>query len=464
MEAFPFDPELLRRYDRPGPRYRSYPSAPRFTTAFGEEAFRRHALGSNAEPIPRQLSLYLHVPWCVIPCFHHGRDRIITRDLAPRRAYVERLVREIEIVSRLFDRDRDVIQLHLSGGTPDRLDIEALRELMISLDRHFHFSASSTRDFSIQLDPRLVRTGDAAAYAALGFNRVSLGIPVFDPEAQRALNREQSVEQILQVMADCRTSGFRSVHVDLVYGLPRQMLTAFARTLDRVLEASPDRLAVRGYAHLPEAFEAQRRIAAAELPDAGTHLAVLQLAIERLSAAGYRYIGMDIFALPGDDLARAREAGGLHRNFLGYTAHADSDLIGLGVSAVSHVGDSFSQNPQDLSSWELAVDRGRLPVCRGMELDRDDLLRADAIQQLMCRGKVDIADFEYRHGIDFPVYFAHALERMRPLVRDGLVRVEGKCIAATSRGRLLLGIIAMCFDRYVQWPQANSAARLSRIR
>src|SRR5690606_28397650 len=241
--------------------------------------------------------------------------------------------------------------------------------------------------------------------------------------------------------------------------LPRQTLAGFGRTLDTVLGAQPDRLAIYGYAHLPEMFKAQRHIKATELPDGETRLGLLSLAIERLSAAGYRYIGMDHFALPGDDLARAQEAGGLHRNFMGYTTHAESDLIGLGVSAISHVGDSFSQNPRDLASWEIAVDRGHLPVWRGMELDSDDVLRAGAIQQLMCQGEIDIAAFEYRHGIDFPAYFADSLERLEPLVEDGLVRIDRNVIAATSRGRLLLRIIAMCFDRYLTSPQTGGRTR-----
>jgi oxygen-independent coproporphyrinogen III oxidase len=463
MEEISLDPELLRRYDRPGPRYTSYPTAPHFTDTFGEDAFRRYALGSNDEPIPRQLSVYLHIPYCFSPCFYCGCNRIITRDPGRGRVYVERLVREVETVARLFDRDRDVIQLHLGGGTPNFLNPTDLGELISSLGRHFHFSTSGTRDFSIELDPRAVRAGDLAAYAALGFNRVSLGIQDFDQEVQRAVNREQSVEQTMQVIADFRDSGMRSVNVDLMYGLPRQTVTGFGRTLDMVLEAQPDRLAVYGYAHLPEMFKAQRHIKTEELPDAETRLTLLCVAIERLSAAGYRYIGMDHFALPLDDLARARETGHLHRNFMGYTTHPHTDLIGLGVSAISHVGDSYSQSPRNLPAWETAVDHGRLPVWRGMELDSDDVLRADAIQKLMCQGEIDVTDFEYRHRIDFQSYFASSMARLQPLVENGLVRIERNVIAATSRGRLLLRIIAMCFDRYLTTSPTGGRTRFSRV-
>lgn len=460
----PFDARLLRRYDRPGPRYTSYPTAPQFHTAFGEAAFREHALRSNGDLIPRQLSLYVHIPYCFSPCFYCGCTRIITRDLSKGRQYVERLVLEIERVAKLFDRDRDVVQLHLGGGTPNFLRPAELGELIDSLGRHFHFSSSADRDFSIELDPRSVQAGDIAALAVLGFNRASLGVQDFDAGVQRAVNRIQSVEQTLDVIDACRASGFRSVNVDLIYGLPKQSLEGFGRTLDIVLAPRPDRLAIYGYAHLPELFKAQRQIDAADLPDPKAKLDLLRLAIERLAAAGYRYIGMDHFALPSDDLARAQDAAGLHRNFMGYTTHADCDLIGLGVSAISHIGDSFSQNPRDLPSWEIALDEGRLPVWRGMHLNADDVLRADVIQQLMCRGDVDIATLEDRYEIRFSEYFADSLEKLEALRADGLVTADARRIAATSQGRMLLRIIAACFDRYLDQPQAAAGRpRYSRV-
>jgi len=445
----PFDAELLKRYDRPGPRYTSYPTAPQFTTQFGEAAFAEHARRSNADPIPRLLSLYLHVPYCFSPCFYCGCNRIVTHDFSKGRPYVDRLIREIEMAAKLFDRDRDVIQLHMGGGTPNFLSSEQIGELIDSLGRHFHFSNSATRDFSMEIDPRFIRDGDIAAYAALGFNRASLGVQDFDPQVQAAVNRVQSVEQTLRVIQACRASGMRSVNVDLIYGLPKQTLAGFEVTLDTVMAARPDRLAVYGYAHLPDMFKAQRQLQAQDLPSAETKLALLRLAIEKLSAAGYAYIGMDHFALPEDDLARAQAVGGLHRNFMGYTTHADTDLIGLGVSAISHIGDSFSQNPRDLAGWEDAIDQGRLPVWRGMELSADDVLRADIIQRLMCQGVIDIRAIEHRHDIEFSVYFAKELRQLQPLIHDGLATADDFRIAATSRGRLLLRIIAMCFDRYL---------------
>jgi oxygen-independent coproporphyrinogen-3 oxidase len=279
---------------------------------------------------------------------------------------------------------------------------------------------------------------------------------------QEAVNRVQGVEQTLGIIQACREHGYRSVNVDLIYGLPRQTLEGFERTLDITLQVRPDRLAIYGYAHLPNLFRPQQRIHAEDLPSAEQKLDLLRLAIEKLGQAGYEYIGMDHFALPTDELARAQREGGLHRNFMGYTTHAESDLLGLGVSAISHIGASFSQNPRDLPSWEAAIDEGRLPVWRGMHLDEDDVIRADVIQQLMCHGRLDYDALGRRHVIQFREYFAEALERLQPLQADGLVELEEAGLRATSRGRLLLRIIAMCFDRYLTPASDAATPRYSR--
>jgi oxygen-independent coproporphyrinogen-3 oxidase len=445
-----FDPALLARCDRPGPRYTSYPSALQFKSAFTGADFRRHALISNEEPIPRDLSLYVHVPYCFSPCFYCGCNRIITRDFGRAAPYVERVLREAERVAPLFDRSRQLVQVHFGGGTPNFLTPDLLARLLESFGRYFHVSSSPQRDFSIELDPRMVRPGDIAAYAAMGFNRASLGVQDFDPAVQLAINREQSIEQTLAVIDDCRRVGFRSVNVDLIYGLPLQTRAGFARTLHTILSVRPDRIAIYGYAHMPEMFKAQRQIGKEELPDAAARVELLSLAIGKLTAAGYRHIGLDHFALPDDDLSRALAAGSLHRNFMGYTTHADCDLIGLGVSAISHVGDSYSQNFRSLSDWEIAVDNGQLPTWRGLALSADDVIRADVIQQIMCRGDVDRRRVEDRYDLDFDEYFADAIAALEPLVADGLVELGPERIVATSRGRLLLRMIAMCFDRYLQ--------------
>ncbi len=458
-----FDTAMLRTYDRPGPRYTSYPTVPQFSNEFGESDLRLAAKASNEEPIPRRLSLYVHVPFCASPCFYCGCNRIITRDPARGEIYLTRLYREIAMTAELFDRDREAIQLHLGGGTPNFLSPTQLGELVSALRSHFRFSESAGRDFSIELDPRCVSPDDVAELAMLGFNRTSLGVQDFDPDVQAAVNRIQSVEETLAIIEACRRHGMRSVNVDLIYGLPKQTVAGFARTLDTVIAARPDRLAVYSYAHLPELFKLQRRIDSADLPSSEAKLGLLQLAIEKLTAAGYVYIGMDHFALPDDDLAIAQAHGGLHRNFMGYTTHADTDLVGLGVSAISHIGDCYSQNPRDLPSWQAAIDDGRLPVFRGMRLSEDDQLRADLIQGLMCQGEVPVAPLERRYGIDFGDYFAESLEKLRPLAADGLVRIKPGKIVATSQGRLLLRNIAMCFDRYLhEKPSIDAPVRFSR--
>ena len=444
-----FDAGLLRRYDRPGPRYTSYPTAPQFNADFGEAALREVARASNEDPIPRPLSLYVHVPFCFSPCFYCGCNRIITRDLSRGRAYLERLEREIALMAPLFDRDREVIQLHFGGGTPNFLDAAQLCGVVETLRGAFRFADSDDRDISVELDPRFCNPADMPVLAAAGFNRTSLGVQDFDPKVQDAVNRIQSVEETRAIVDACRGAGMRSVNIDLIYGLPGQSLDGFRRTLDTVVAMRPDRLAVYSYAHLPHIFKPQKQIDDALLPDPDTKLALLQAAVEQLTAAGYVYIGMDHFALPDDELAVAQARGGLHRNFMGYTTHADSDLVGLGVSAISHIGNSFSQNPRDLPSWEIALDEGRLPVFRGMRMDEDDEIRADLVQSLMCQGEVRVRAFQERHGIGFAEYFADDLQRLWPLADDGLVEVGPEAIRATPRGRLLLRNIAMCFDRYL---------------
>jgi len=445
----PFDTDLLARYDHPGPRYTSYPTAPQFVSSFGEQALREQARRSNEGPGARALSLYLHIPFCQSPCFYCGCNRVITRESSKGEIYLRHLEREIALAAPLFDQGRKAVQLHLGGGTPNFLRPAQIESLLATLSNHFNLSDASEGDFSIELDPRFIGIGDIEQLARMGFNRASFGVQDFAPQVQGAINRVQSIEQTLSAISDCRKHQFRSVNVDLIYGLPKQTAPGFAQTLDTLLTVRPDRFAVYGYAHMPHLFKAQRQIAGTDLPDAATKLQLLQLAIEKLAAAGYCYIGMDHFALPEDELSRAQENGRLHRNFMGYTTHADCDLVGFGVSAISHIGNSFSQNLRELRDWEAALDAGHLPLWRGMVLSSDDQVRADVIQQLMCRGRIDIGIIERRHGIDFLSYFSEALHRLHPLVTDGLVSIVGSIISVTPRGRLLVRAVAMCFDRYL---------------
>jgi oxygen-independent coproporphyrinogen-3 oxidase len=457
-----FDADLLRRYDTPGPRYTSYPTAPQFSAGFGAEQLRDHAAATNGQDHLRPLSLYVHVPFCTSPCFYCGCNRVITRDKARGELYLDYLYREIARMAPLFASGRPVQQVHFGGGTPNFLTPAQIADCVAELRSQFSFAAGGTMDFSIELDPRFVTPADIGELARVGFNRASLGVQDFDATVQKAVNRVQGVDETLAIVAACRAYGMRSVNIDLIYGLPKQTRAGFERTLDIVIEARPDRIAVYSYAHLPQLFKPQQRIAAEDLPDPEAKLALLQCAIERLVAAGYVYIGMDHFALPDDELARAQKRGDLHRNFMGYTTHAASDLIGFGVSAISHIGDSFSQNPRDIASWERAIDDGRLPVWRGMPLDHDDVLRADVIQELMCHGRLDYTRIGKRFGIVFADYFADALPRLQALADDGLLTFTRVGFQATSKGRLLLRVIAMCFDRYLPTAPAPDAPRFSR--
>ncbi|MGH8122074.1 MAG: oxygen-independent coproporphyrinogen III oxidase [Rudaea sp.] len=459
--AAQFDADFIARYDVNGPRYTSYPTAPQFHSSFAEADYLAVARNSNADPIPRRLSLYVHIPFCMSPCFYCGCARLITRDHGKSQIYLEHLYREIERVAPLYDRDRAVVQLHFGGGTPNFLDAGQMAELLESLARHFALSRAPDREFGIELDPRFCDPDYLRMLARQGFNRVSVGIQDFDPEVQQAVNRTQTFEQTRVVLDAARKSGFRSTSVDLIYGLPKQTPATFAHTLDQVIELAPDRIAAYGYAHLPQRFKAQRQIDAAELPDAATRLALLGLTVTKLTNAGYRYIGMDHFTRPTDDLARAQDSETLQRNFQGYSTHGDCDLIGLGMSSISHVGPSFSQNACSLPGYYAALDGGRLPVARGLLLSADDIVRAEVIQRLMCHGLLDIAAFETQHKIDFVKYFADELEAMKRLECDGLVQISPQRLAVTSRGRFLLRIIAMCFDAHLA-PSGSADVRYSR--
>lgn len=455
-----FDRALIAKYDVNGPRYTSYPTAPHFCDDFGAADLRSAIQSSNEDPIPRDISAYVHVPFCLSPCFYCGCARVITRDASKSGAYLARLYREIETVSALFARDRGLAQLHFGGGTPNFLDANQLVELIETIGRHFAFSSRADREFGVEVDPRFCDSEYAWRLAGAGINRLSIGVQDFDPDVQRAINRVQSVEQTRDVMIGARDAGIRSINLDLIYGLPKQTAESFARTLDQVIELRPERIAAYGYAHLPERFPAQRQIDKFDLPDAGTRLGLLQLAAEKLTAAGYLYIGVDHFALPDDDLSIAAAAGTLQRNFQGYSTHAACDLVGLGMSAISHVGASFSQNHKDLDGYYAAIDAGHLPVARGLQLSQDDLVRAELIQQLMCSGELDIPAFEARHLLYFGEYFRRSLDRLKPLADDGLVECTPERISVTPRGQYLLRNIAMCFDAYVD--SGSNRVRYSR--
>jgi oxygen-independent coproporphyrinogen-3 oxidase len=457
-----FDAKMVRRYGISGPRYTSYPTAVQFHEGFDAELYRRHVAISNDQLIPAPLSLYVHLPFCHSLCYYCGCTKKVTRNTSHGMDYLRRLATEIVLQSKLFDRDRQVTQLHFGGGTPTFFDDIQLEQLMSWLRGGFSLESSTKREFSIEIDPRTVDPARLQLLADLGFNRISLGVQDTNPEVQQAVNRIQDPETTMQLVQEARQQGFNSVSIDLIYGLPKQSLASFENTLDLVTQARPDRLAVYNYAHLPHIFRSQRMIKEAELPSAETRLALMELTIQKLTGSGYRYIGMDHFALPGDELSRAQEAGNLQRNFQGYSTRSECDLIGLGVSAIGKIGDCYAQNLKEIPRWSAAVDAAELPIWRGVSLKTEDLLRRCIIESIMCQGKVDFASLESRFDIDFNDYFAAEICQLQKQNDDGLIELDEDGLQVNPAGRVLLRHVAMVFDQYLL-PQASDQNRFSQV-
>jgi len=449
-----FDQELIVRYGGRGPRYTSYPTALQFTDELTAADYREKALASNDSDVP--LSLYVHIPFCHSLCYYCGCNKIVTRNEARVARYMEMLYREIEMQSELFDRSRKVEQLHFGGGTPTYLDKEQLAALMDHLRASFNFDDGEGREFSIEVDPRTVDAGRIQELWDLGFNRLSLGIQDFDEDVQKAVNRMQSADEVQDLVDAARKAGFGSISFDLIYGLPHQTVASFDATLDVVIGMKPDRLAVYNYAHLPQRFKGQRMINADDIPAPGVKLDLLHHTIDKLCDVGYMYIGMDHFALPEDELVLARENGTLQRNFQGYSTHRQCDLVALGVSGIGGIGNMFAQNSVSTIEYEEIIERGELPIVKGLLVDDDDLLRAAVIQDLMCYDSLDFDRFGTQHGIDFREYFAEEVGQLDVLEKDGLIELTGKGIAITPKGRLLLRNIAMTFDRYIDLAENES--------
>jgi len=456
-----FNTELIKRYDIAGPRYTSYPTAVQFMEGFDAEAYRRYTTASNNELIPKPLSLYVHLPFCHSLCYYCGCMKKVTRHTEQADRYLDLLNREVEMQGSLFDQDREVVQLHFGGGTPTYHDDAQLRELMSVLGRHFSLSEEDSREFSIEVDPRTVTLDRLAQLADLGFNRISLGVQDIDPRVQKAVNRIQDPQATLEMVEGSRKLGFNSVSIDLIYGLPLQTVESFSRTIDTVVAARPNRLAVYNYAHLPHIFRAQRMIDAKDIPSPETKLKLMELTIRRLTELGYVYIGMDHFALPDDELTIAQREGGLQRNFQGYSTRRECDLVGMGVSAIGKVGDCYAQNLKDIPSWQSVVADGKLPIWRGVSLTTEDRLRRSVIESIMCHGEVKFERFEANFAIDFHDHFAFELSRLEQLAEDGLIDMGNDEFTATPEGRLLLRAIAMVFDEYLQAPQ--SEPKFSRV-
>jgi oxygen-independent coproporphyrinogen-3 oxidase len=442
------DESTLRRFDIPGPRYTSYPTADRFVEAFDRNAFAE-ALGARDTGVAKSaLSLYVHLPFCNTICYYCGCNKVITKDRSRSAEYVGYIAREADLVLQHLTGSRTVEQLHFGGGTPTFLSNEELEHLMAVLSARFPLAERG--EFSIEVDPRTTPPDKVETLGRLGFNRLSVGVQDFNVDVQKAVNRLQSFEMTQATVDAARRTGFKSVNLDLIYGLPKQTRESFAETLDKVMVLSPERIALYHYAHLPDRFKPQRRINSADVPSPAEKMKIMLDAIRRLTAAGYQYIGMDHFAKASDDLAKAQRQGRLHRNFQGYSTRPDCDLIGLGVSSISKIGPTYSQNVRTLEEYYDLLDHGLLPTARGIVLDRDDLLRRAVIMALMCHFEVAKESIETTHLIKFDDYFRAELEGLKQFEDEGLAENSAEWVSVTPRGKLLVRAIAMQFDRYLR--------------
>ena len=453
------DSALIRKHDRPGPRYTSYPTADRFVEAFDCKAQADWLGKRNIGGVNLALSLYVHLPFCNTICYYCACNKVITKDRGRSAKYISYLDKELALVDRLLEGPRRIEQLHWGGGTPTFLSNDEMSELMAMLRTHFDFDPNG--EYAIEIDPRSVNDSTFETLGKLGFNRASLGVQDFDPEVQKAVNRIQPPEMTEQAILAARANGMKSVNIDLIYGLPKQTVTSFEKTLARSVALAPDRIALYNYAHLPTVFKPQRRIVEADLPSPETRLKILTLAIRYLTEAGYVYIGMDHFARPEDELNIARRQGRLHRNFQGYSTRSECDLLAFGVSAISKIGPTYAQNVRTLDEYYDRLDRDQLPVLRGIELSQDDIVRRAVIQALMCQFQVSIESIDVAYLIDFKRYFAAELVLLKTFERDGLVTMDEQWITVTPKGRLLVRAIGMVFDRYLR--QGEEHARFSKV-
>ena len=443
-----FDRNLIASLPASGPRYTSYPTADRFHKDFSENEYIETLALRSAGALNKPLSLYIHIPFCDTICYYCGCNKIITKDKTRADEYLGYLEREMELLAPHLGGKNPLAQLHFGGGTPTFLSDGQLDRVFAMIRRHFNLLPDG--EYSIEIDPRKVSRETVHHLGCLGFNRMSVGIQDFDPKVQQAVNRIQSVEETRTVIEAAREAGFKSVSVDLIYGLPHQSLASIKPTIDTVLSLDPDRLALYHYAHLPHIFKPQRRIDTNAVPSSEEKLDILQYAVERLSDAGYVFIGMDHFAKPDDELSVALREGFLQRNFQGYSTYADCDLVAIGVSAIGKIGCTYEQNERNITDYYAALDAGHLPVMRGYRLTRDDILRRNIIQDLMCRFALDFRVYQDTFAIPFAQYFADELADLEQMERLGLVKLKTNGLTVTPKGRFLIRNIAMVFDYHLR--------------
>lgn len=461
-QALDWDQQLLKRYDLAGPRYTSYPTAPQFQEAFSETSLH-HAIG-RSNRAQRPLSLYFHIPFCESLCYYCGCNKIVTNNKSRALPYLQRMIQELALYADLFDKQKVVKQLHWGGGTPTFISDEEMSLLMNATRRLFTLADEHSGEFSVEIHPGRVTAKSMAHLRNLGFNRVSMGVQDFDERVQQAVNRYNTLEQVRDLTQQLRAQDYQSISMDLIYGLPLQTLNSLRDTLNKVIDLNPDRLSIFNYAHMPHLFKSQQLINTQELPSASAKLEMLQLAIATLEQAGYRYIGMDHFAKPDDELARAQDAGKLQRNFQGYSTHGDCDLLAVGVSSISMIDNVYVQNAKDLNAYQQKMDMGLLPIHKGFTLNDEDLLRRFVINRLICHCQLDFAELKKTFDVDATQYFAQELAQLKPMQEDGLLSIDQQGISVHNKGRLLIRRVCMVFDEYLQPAKQDSQQiRYSKI-
>ncbi|MBX2990162.1 MAG: oxygen-independent coproporphyrinogen III oxidase [Bacteroidetes bacterium] len=438
---------LLKKYDTPGPRYTSYPTAPLFSTSFTAEDYRQEILDTNTDDVTSDISLYFHFPFCDTLCYFCGCTMMVTRDRNRIAEYLRYLKKEIDMIAPLLGRNRKVTQIHWGGGTPTHLSPEELLDIGEYIKAKFNVDPEV--EMSVEIDPRELTQKHLGTLRHIGFNRMSMGVQDFDERVQKAVNRIQPEELSLQVLKWAEALDFHSINLDLIYGLPFQTVESFEKTVKKVLHFSPDRIAVFNYAHVPWMKKHQQLIHPEDLPTPEQKLDILKMTIELLASHGYEYIGMDHFAKPTDELSVAQKEKTLYRNFQGYSTKSGADLYGFGMSSISHFQNIYAQNEKTLQEYYKAIDSGRLATHVGYKMTEDDHVRKYVIMRLMCDLELTIPAVEEKFGIDFNEYFGSSISQLGRFVDDGLVEISSDKITIVGAGRLLLRNIAMCFDAYI---------------
>ena len=455
-QSITFNKELINRYNLLGPRYTSYPAATQFSEEFGIKDYCQVIKDSNEDLLPKPLSIYIHLPFCNTVCFYCACNKIITANRNRSTPYLKDLHKEINLQGPLFDNDRIVSQLHWGGGTPTFISHDQMTDLMNVTRNNFTLLDDDTGEYSIEIDPREVKTETIHLLRNLGFNRMSIGVQDFDPQVQNAVNRNQSYEQTNNVFNEARKHGFHSINIDLIYGLPKQTPRTFCNTISKIIEMNPDRIAVYNYAHLPHLFKTQRQIKDEDLPSPSEKLEILGESIQSLQDAGYVYIGMDHFAKPDDELAIAQRKGNLYRNFQGYSTNASCDVIGFGITAISKISNSYSQNIRTLDEYHGALEKNKTPLLRGYKLNNDDELRREVISKLICHFQIEYREIEDLFKIDFSDYFKKEIILLADMQKDELLIINEDAIEVLPAGRFLIRNICSGFDIYLNKEKSNN--------